>query len=226
MVARWTPSLRILLGVLLLTTPALWQPGADYATVTYDASRVEHTDEYLRLDGGVLSSRIEGLACYGLDESRYCALETHVARRGPITVNRTDRAFNRSAFVAADGFYRPVANDSGENVTLALEPVRPETVLRELSRPADELPAPARRTLGTDEYVTVRFPVERPNPQERRSAYFVAANDSYYLLEETHDVHDGAESPLETPVKVVLFALGLGFVLRGQAKRLERDDSP
>jgi len=226
MLARWTPYLRILFGILLLTTPALWQPGADYATVTYHATEVEYTDDYLRLGEGALTGQIQGLACYGLDESRYCALETYVGQNGPITVRHTEYALPRAEFVAAGGLYRPVANRSAENVTLGLESVTPETVLGELARPAAELSDPAREALRTGERVTVRASVERLNRRERRPARFVARNDSYYLLRSTDTAHDGAESPLETPVKVGAFALGLWLVLRGQSMRDDLADPP
>lgn len=223
MLTRWSPYLRILLGVLLLSAPALWNPGADYATVTYDAQNVEYANGYLRV--GALSGQIDGLACYALDESRYCALERYVAEHGPVTVPRTDLAAARSEFVVAGGFYRPVYNASDDSATLGLKAVSSETVLSELSEPAAELPAAAREAVRTGDSVTVRTSVERLDGDDRRSS-FVAANGTYYLLERNYTAHDGTASPLVTPVKVLLFALGLRLVLRGQADRQRLDDPP
>lgn len=104
--------------------------------------------------------------------------------------------------------------------------VAPETVLRELSKPADELPDPARRALETDDSVTVRVSVEQLNRRERRPAHFVAANDSYDFLRTTYVAHDGIESPLETLAKILLFALGVRFLLVGQSRRLNLGDPP
>lgn len=224
MLTRWSPYLHILLGVLLLTTPALWNPSADYATVTYETQEVEYTDEYLRV--GVLTTPIQGLDCYGMGDSRYCSLERYVAQHGPITVTYPDHHLRRSKFVVTDDFYRPVRNNSGENTTFDLDPVTPGTVLRELSKPANELPKSAQKALETGESVTVSTPVKNLNRQERQSSRFVTANNSYYLLQERYTAHDGVESPLETPIKVLLFTLGLRLVLRGQTKRRTLDNPP
>ncbi|MFB6266157.1 MAG: hypothetical protein ABEI31_00750 [Halodesulfurarchaeum sp.] len=226
MPSRWSPYVAILIGVLLLAAPALWQPSATYATVTYDATPVEVTEGYIQLQGGALTGPIDGLACYGVQTSRYCALERYVAAEGPITVAKGGLWGAGPEFVAAGGFFRPTRKTTDDRLTLGVSPVDPKTVVEELSRPLEAVPPPAREAIETGTAVTRRVSVERLNRDDRRTAFFVAGGDSYVLVHRRFVAHEDGASPLETPFKVIMFLLGLALVLRGGAKRHALGDAP
>lgn len=153
MAQRLVPALLVLLGVVLVANPLWAFPHAGEQVYTYDAQRIEYTDDYLRAGGD-----LERLDCYGPgDQEPGCVLWTQVAQEGPMTVNVSgiDRFNYGTQYVVVEedpeswNFYERVVERGDRNATLRLERVTPAEILANVSIGYDDLSEPGKSAIRT-----------------------------------------------------------------------------
>jgi hypothetical protein len=151
------PTVGLAVALLLVSAPLWLVPHAGETSTTYVAERIEYGPSAgggIRTDGA-----IRGLDCYEIERTRGCLFAERIVAEGPVTVEPTGLVLSADSFedapyvaVGTDPPFhrRRVTTSAGvgdDRIRYALEPVRAETVLREVSRPETDLPPRLRSVL-------------------------------------------------------------------------------
>ena len=214
MLREWFPHLLIVLGIVLVANLLYTFPHAGELRYTYDAERIEYTDDYLRTGG-----EVDALDCYGIQDPG-CLLWTEVAQDGPMTVNTTDLdRFNYGTeYVVVEEapndwpFYRRIVESSDRNLTLRLERVTPAEILANVSIEYDDLSDPGQEAVRTGN-VTI---YEGSLPSEGQVVRF---RGDYYLLHRSGIRAPEWESGQARFLRAVFALVGVGLALNGQRRR-------
>ena len=213
---KLVPTLLLLVGVVLVANPLWAFPHAGEQGYTYEAQKIEYTDDYLRAGG-----ELKRLDCYGsFEQEPGCVLWTQIAQQGPVTVNFSGMDhFNygtRYIVVEEDpdhwNFYERVVEGSTSSVTLWLERVTPGEILANVSIEYDDLSEPGQEAIRTGS-VTTR------DDSLRGEGQVVRYEGDYYVLR-----YAGSQPPewgtgQAQFLRGVLALVGLGLALHGQRRR-------
>lgn len=217
MLRESVPTLLILVGVVLAANPLWAFPHAGEPTYTYEAQKIEYTDDYLRAGGN-----LESVDCYGPgDQQPGCVLWTRVAQQGPMTVNFSgmDRFNYGSRYVVVEEdpdhwtFYERVVEGSTSSVTLRLEQMTPAEILANVSIGYDDLGEPGQEAVRTGS-ATVR------SDSLRGEGQVVRYEGDYYAIRYAGNQPPTWGGGQAQFLRGVLALVGLAVALHGQRRRL------
>ena len=190
---RWVVLL--LLGATLFANPVWLFPDEGESRYTYERVQVAPTDDEITYQRDVEwivgghHNDLRAVGCEGFVEStgsrRLCAFEQSVADDGPVVVSGVyvDRSTLPRYVDLHAGYYRRVVRENDSKVTLDLQPVSAEAVLRNVSTDRTDVPVaalkedPGTRALATGEPV-----VTRQSPETVRAGEVFRYEGAYYTV--------------------------------------------